>query len=732
MKSLIYKILNPLLFSILIFLGNFGVSYANFTFTAVGDYFATADTDRVLNGIKTANPALNIALGDFNYDPNVTETAWCDYIKSHLGSDLPFELIAGNHDADGGQGSIDEFIKCLPNKISNLTGIYGKEYYFDYDGTTRFILASPNLTFNGVYYDYSLGTSHYSWISNAIDSARQSGIKWIVVATHEPCVNIENATCWIGVDLTNLLVRKKVDVVLQAHSHNYERSKQLSLSDSGCTVIGDGSYNSKCVVANLDSNRYPKGAGTVFVAAGTGGRNLSYVDLADGELPYFAAWSAGNSNPAFGFLKLSVTADTLTSEFISVGPTTTYYDSVTLDANLPVSSEVNLISKGASWKYFDNGTDQGTTWRDSGFDDTAWKTGLAQLGYGDGDETTVINGNGKTAYFRKDFNIDNINQVQALQVNLVRDDGAVVYINGQEAVRTNMPEGTINFNTLASVTASSPQENYFNSFNLPSNLLTTGRNVIAIEMHQVSSSTDISFDLELKANTTAVITPTPTPTPTPMPTEAPTPTPSPTPTPTPTPSPTPISTPTPTVTPSPTPIPTPTPISSNKVFIEKGSEWRYLDNGSNQGTNWKNSGFNDSLWKTGLAQFGYGDGDEKTIISFGNSNRRYITSYYRKAFQVLDANLLKSLDIRMLRDDGAVVYINGVQVRISNMRPGGLDYLTLADKNINGVDENSYGSKIIEPKGIVVEGPNVIAVELHQESDKSNDASFDLEMVGTY
>src|SRR5947209_5223858 len=54
-------------------------------------------------------------------------------------------------------------------------------------------------------------------------------------------------------------------------------------------------------------------------------------------------------------------------------------------------AEDTLVPKGATWKYLDNGSDQGSAWRAPDFDDSSWKSGPAKLGYGDGDEATVVN-----------------------------------------------------------------------------------------------------------------------------------------------------------------------------------------------------------------------------------------------------------------------------------------------------------------------------------------------------
>src|SRR5687768_3695680 len=59
--------------------------------------------------------------------------------------------------------------------------------------------------------------------------------------------------------------------------------------------------------------------------------------------------------------------------------------------------------------------------------------------------------------------------------------------------------------------------------------------------------------------------------------------------------------------------------SANVTLIPAGAAWRYLDNGTNQGTAWRGVGFNDSAWNSGNAELGYGDGDEATIVSYGPS-----------------------------------------------------------------------------------------------------------------
>src|SRR4029453_10783367 len=111
---------------------------------------------------------------------------------------------------------------------------------------------------------------------------------------------------------------------------------------------------------------------------------------------------------------------------------------------LQASAQTTLIAYGASWKYLDNGSNQGTAWRAVSFSDASWRTGNAELGYGDGDETTVVRYGSSssfkyvTTYFRKTITVTNAGQYSGLSLSIKRDDGAIVYINGTEVFRTNM------------------------------------------------------------------------------------------------------------------------------------------------------------------------------------------------------------------------------------------------------------------------------------------------------
>ncbi len=167
-----------------------------------------------------------------------------------------------------------------------------------------------------------------------------------------------------------------------------------------------------------------------------------------------------------------------------------------------------LIHKGSSWKYLSDGIYPGSAWTQVSFNDSLWQTGDAELGYGDNDETTVVgygpdpNNKYITTYFRKSFNYQNLSTCRGIRIDLKRDDGAVVYLNGQEVYRSNMPAGTISENTLAISSTSEAEEENFTLIATGIPNLLNGLNLIAVEVHQnEANSTDMSFDLSLIADT---------------------------------------------------------------------------------------------------------------------------------------------------------------------------------------------------------------------------------------
>ncbi len=333
---------------------------------------------------------------------------------------------------------------------------------------------------------------------------------------------------------------------------------------------------------------------------------------------------------------------------------------------LSVEAQV-LIPLGSTWKYLDNGSNQGTAWKETAFDDAAWLSGPGQLGFGQGDEATVISfgpdASNKhiTTYFRKTFSIDDASVLDNVKMILDRDDGAVVYINGVEAFRSNMPTGTVTYQTFAA------SNNYSTVATLiPAGFFVTGTNVIAVSMHQTNlTSSDLSFDLSLEN-------------------------------------------------------------IEERLVIGAGTLWKYLDNGTNQGTAWRNAAFDDAAWQSGLAPLGYVMTGVVTTVSFGPaSNNKYPTTYFRKKVNLTAGDLapVDSIVVTLRVDDGGVLYINGTEVMRRNMPTGTITSSTFANATVGSAPSEFT---LVLSKNVLVEGENIFAVEIHQVNATSSDIYFDV------
>jgi hypothetical protein len=160
------------------------------------------------------------------------------------------------------------------------------------------------------------------------------------------------------------------------------------------------------------------------------------------------------------------------------------------------------VSASSQWQYYDLGTEPPLQWTSSQFDDSSWKTGTARFGYGNGGEATTIDfgpdANNKyiTSYYRKRFIADDTTGTDSLIVYAAVDDGAVLYLNGSEMVRINMPAGTVTSSTLA--IGMPVNENTLLAYLADKKQLKVGENILAAEVHQISpASSDISFDAKL-------------------------------------------------------------------------------------------------------------------------------------------------------------------------------------------------------------------------------------------
>jgi hypothetical protein len=153
--------------------------------------------------------------------------------------------------------------------------------------------------------------------------------------------------------------------------------------------------------------------------------------------------------------------------------------------------------------------------------------------------------------------------------------------------------------------------------------------------------------------------------------------------------------------------------------------WKYHDLGQNLGVSWTAVAYNDDSWSSGQAELGYGDGDETTVVSYGgNSQNKYITTYFRKQFLYTGNQDYLGCILKIRRDDGAIVYLNGIEIARSNLSSDSIDFETEAIEAVASDAEDQLLEFFVEYP--ILSDTNVIAVEIHQVSGESSDISFDL------
>lgn len=165
---------------------------------------------------------------------------------------------------------------------------------------------------------------------------------------------------------------------------------------------------------------------------------------------------------------------------------------------------------------------------------------------------------------------------------------------------------------------------------------------------------------------------------------------------------------------------------SKLVLVKSGDQWRYWDNGLNPGHAWASLDYDDSRWKLGAAPLGSGD-NQATKVSVGPADRHYMTTYFRHTFDVADPSFYRSALLRLMRADGAIVYLNGKEVYRINLPAGAVNTDTMATRKVSGLERDAFFPVRIDPASLR-EGKNVIAGEIHLNSPQCDDVRFDLQL----
>ena len=178
------------------------------------------------------------------------------------------------------------------------------------------------------------------------------------------------------------------------------------------------------------------------------------------------------------------------------------------------------------------------------------------------------------------------------------------------------------------------------------------------------------------------------------------------------------------------------PTNAPSALIGAGTAWRYLDDGSDQGTAWRSNSFvMSAFWSNGPAQLGFGDGDEITRTRRTNNTtagNSITTFYFRRAFTVSNPSAYANLSMWMLRDDGGVVYVNGAEVfRSPSLAPAPAPILfnTFASQQGSAPSDNTIDTATLSAS-LLLPGTNWVTVEIHQFDLPSSDLSFDFSLTG--
>ena len=624
----------------------------SFRFVVIGDRSSNNEAEfrSVLEKVKSlpVQPELILFVGDliFGHSPTLEFQRWKGIVSDYYPITKVFPAF-GNHDTD--ETIFSTIFPHLPG--DQLPGYQKTVYYFDVNHIRFIVLNSDRKDHNNHYF---IGHDQRIWLEGLLKNNDKAHT---FVLFHVPAFPIGHhygesldANHRERDELWHILDKYNVTAVFVGHEHNYNRRLIDQTFSSSNRTFKNFVYQLTIGLSGAAKNMSVMDSRNI--ASGPyGDQHYLIVDIID-EWALFTVNNTNNHQLDFFIQRSSIKHGLLEEAF---------------------------IRHGDDWKYLDDGSDQEIHWRSISFNDSNWFKGSTKIGYGDGNETTVVSYSSDkdnktiTTYFRKVFALANPNDYEFLHLKLVKDDGAIVYLNGEEILRSNMPEGPVNYKTLASVGQYDYSEIVPSEMIISPNMIVPGINIIAVEVHQSDTkSSDLGFSLELLGIKK-------------------------------------------------------TPLVQD--LIPFGSSWKYWDSGQGLDIAWKLPAFNDGNWKVGPAKLGYGNGDEATLLSYGpNPNQKHITYYFRKAFTIHNPLDYESMTLKLLRDDGAVVYINGIEVFRTNMPNDSITYQTLASSPIF-ITEDDLVIRKISPN-FLKSGDNLIAIELHQASPSSSDIHFDLELTG--
>ncbi|MDC4233605.1 galactose oxidase [Actinomyces sp. B33] len=390
------------------------------------------------------------------------------------------------------------------------------------------------------------------------------------------------------------------------------------------------------------------------------------------------------------------------------------------DENNPV-----LVEDSAEWKYLWATDAVPADWNAPGFDDSAWTTGTAPIGYGDSGLGTVLTPGAAatrpvTTYFRKTISLDDRTRAGGISISYTADDGAVVYVNGREVSRTRIDDGPVAQGTHANAAVSASRARQDRTtVAVPSSGLVVGENVIAIETHlNYRGSKTMTMQATVSTAAPAALAAAQDDPSEPVEQDA---------------------------APSgedsdeaadaeapgagrpqgqPLSAIDATGIASGDV-VASGETWSYWVEKDAPAPDWTTTG-DISGWRTGAGPIGWGHSSVVTALDIPRSDRA-ATSYFARDIDLGDLSDSAELTLSVRADDGAVVYVNGHEVgrqRLAEGKP--VTHTTRATSSVNTRLAINAPLTITVPARYLVDGVNRIGVEEHVGYLSTPSMTFDL------
>ena len=401
----------------------------SFRFIVMGDRSSNNENEfrMVFEKIKNlpVQPQFILFVGDLIFGQNISSElrAWKDIVNDYYPIPQVFPAF-GNHDRD--ESIFSQMFPHLPNE--QLPGFQRTVYYFDVDNTRFIVLNSNRKDSNG---RYIIDSRQRNWLEGLL---KNNGKTHTFVMFHVPAYPIGHhygesldANPEERDALMSILDKYNVTATIVGHEHNYNRRLIDHSFSSNNRTFENFIYQLTIGVSGASKSMSVTDSRNVVVGP-AGEQHYLIVDIIE-DWSIFTVNDINNNQLDFVVHRSPIKPDHL---------------------------QETLIPHGAIWKYLDDGSNQGTDWRNVSFNDSAWFSGPSKLGYGDGNESTIVSygpdpaNKPITTYFRKRFAIVDPSVYQDIILKLLKDDGAVVYLNGTEVLRSNMPDGSTEYKTLAS------------------------------------------------------------------------------------------------------------------------------------------------------------------------------------------------------------------------------------------------------------------------------------------